>query len=299
MSALGRSVSTCAIIRTTRGMEPAISSSRAQISGTSPKPSRRAAYAGNSECRSDVAVKITEMKSSTSRPLASMTSVTISATRSSMWSRTSSSSWVAPRTALTATRAGYLARRRCRTAVSANAGVGFPGEPGKPELLGRSFPREVPVSPVHRGNCPTPSPRLIAPERPVVALGVLDAPTAPAVVLVAHRPDDARPGGHRAVEDAVGVVGDEVRRGAADVGDDATGPLAAEHDSAAPGPQPLGVHHDRGVGLVAVGRVLDEADRAQPGDHRVGVAEGHRVPDLHVCCAAHASHSSAAAPPPS
>ena len=74
MSARGRSVSTCASIRTTRGIDPSISSSRAQISGTSPKPSRRAAYAGNSETRSEVAVKITLMKSSTSRPLAVITS---------------------------------------------------------------------------------------------------------------------------------------------------------------------------------------------------------------------------------
>ena len=58
MSARGRSVSTCAIIRTTRGIEPSISSSRAQISGTSVKPSCRAAYAGNSETRSVVAVKM-------------------------------------------------------------------------------------------------------------------------------------------------------------------------------------------------------------------------------------------------
>ena len=70
MSARGRSVSTCASIRTTRGIDRSISSSRAQSSGTSPKPSWRAAYAGNSETRSEVAVKITEMKSSTSRPLA-------------------------------------------------------------------------------------------------------------------------------------------------------------------------------------------------------------------------------------
>ena len=75
-----------------------------RMRGTSPKPSRRAAYAGNSETRSEVAVKITEMKSSTTRPLDSITSSTISATRSSMCSRTSSSSWVAPRTARTATK---------------------------------------------------------------------------------------------------------------------------------------------------------------------------------------------------
>src|SRR6478672_7248816 len=103
MSARGRSDSTCAIIRTTRGMDPSISSSRVQISGTSVKPSMRAAYAGNSETRSVVAVKMIEMKSSSTQPLASITWVTISATRSSMWSRSSTSSCVAPRTALTAT----------------------------------------------------------------------------------------------------------------------------------------------------------------------------------------------------
>ena len=65
MSLRARSVSTWAIIRTTRGIEPSISSSRAQISGTSSKPSWRAAYAGNSECRSEVAVKMMLMKSST------------------------------------------------------------------------------------------------------------------------------------------------------------------------------------------------------------------------------------------
>ena len=48
-------------------------------------------------------MKITEMKSSTPRSFAAIASVTISATRSSMWSRSSRSSWVAPRTALTAT----------------------------------------------------------------------------------------------------------------------------------------------------------------------------------------------------
>src|SRR5688572_8957947 len=48
-----------------------------------------------------------EMKSSTWSSLASITSVTSSATRSSMCSRVSSSSWVAPRTALTATRRAY------------------------------------------------------------------------------------------------------------------------------------------------------------------------------------------------
>ena len=117
MSARGRSVSTCAIIRTTRGIEPSISSSRAQSSGTSVNPSWRAAYAGNSETRSDVAVKITEMKSSTSSPLASMASSTISATRWSMCSRSSSSSWVAPRTALTATGERLVANNSTLRAV--------------------------------------------------------------------------------------------------------------------------------------------------------------------------------------
>jgi hypothetical protein len=74
-----------------------------QIRGTSVNPSIRAAYAGNSETRSVVAVKMIEMKSSSTQPFASITWATISATRSSMWSRESSSSWVAPRTALTAT----------------------------------------------------------------------------------------------------------------------------------------------------------------------------------------------------
>src|SRR4051794_12911453 len=104
MSFRDRSVSTCAIIRTTRGIEDSISSSRAQIRGTSSKPSCRAAYAGNSECRSAVAVKMMLMKSSTPSSLASSTPRTISATRSSMCSRLSLSSWVAPRTALTDTR---------------------------------------------------------------------------------------------------------------------------------------------------------------------------------------------------
>ena len=49
---LGSSDSTWASSRTTRGMEPSISSSRAHSSGISPNPSWRAAYAGNSACRS-------------------------------------------------------------------------------------------------------------------------------------------------------------------------------------------------------------------------------------------------------
>ena len=74
MSARGRSVSTCAIIRTTRGIEPSISSSRAQISGTSPKPSMPRGV--RRELRDQVGGggEDDEMKSSTSRPLASITS---------------------------------------------------------------------------------------------------------------------------------------------------------------------------------------------------------------------------------
>ena len=51
----------------------------------------------------DVAVNTMLMKSSTVSSLASNTPRTISATRSSMWSRVSVSSWVAPRTARTDT----------------------------------------------------------------------------------------------------------------------------------------------------------------------------------------------------
>ena len=60
-SARGRSVSTCAIRRTTRGIDPSISSSRAHTRGTSENPSCRAAYAGNSLTRSLVAVKMIEI----------------------------------------------------------------------------------------------------------------------------------------------------------------------------------------------------------------------------------------------
>ncbi len=85
----GSSDSTWASSRTTRGIEPSISSSRAHSSGISPKPSWRAAYAGNSACRSPVAVNMTLMKSSTSSALASITASTSSATRSSICSRVS------------------------------------------------------------------------------------------------------------------------------------------------------------------------------------------------------------------
>src|SRR3954454_9820000 len=245
MSDFGSSVSMWASIRTTRGIDRSISSSRAQSSGTSPNPSCRAAYAGNSETRSEVAVKITEMKSSTSRPLASMASSTISATRSSMWSRSSASSWVAPRTALTAT--GHKGSEQHRRV----------GEVSQP-----------------RGSA-----RLVAPERPVVALRVGDGATAAAVVVVLELALDGRAGLDRALEDAVGVVGHEVRGGPADVVDRPVPPPGAEHDPSPARPQPLGVVHDRRVLLVAVGRVLGEADRGQPRDHPVGVREGHGVPE--------------------
>src|SRR4051812_48099034 len=244
MSDLGRSVSTWASIRTTRGIELSISSSRAHRSGTSPKPSCRAAYAGNSETRSEVAVKITEMKSSTSRPLASIASSTISATRSSMCSRSSASSCVAPRTALTAIRA-----------LAALAQVA-PLPPRGARLL-----------------------RLIAPEGPVVALWIGHRAAPAAVVLVDQLPFDRRARVHGPPEDRIGVVGDEVRRGAADVVDATVRPAGAEHDPPAAGPQPLGVVDHRRVALVAVGGVLGEADRGQPRDHPVGVREGHRVPE--------------------
>ena len=52
----GRSVSTCAISRTTRGMAPGTGISVAHISGTAWKPVLRAASAGNSAVRSGVTV---------------------------------------------------------------------------------------------------------------------------------------------------------------------------------------------------------------------------------------------------
>ena len=96
----------------------------------------------------------------------------------------------------------------------------------------------------------------------MVALWIGDAAAAAAVVLVDHRAHDGRARGDGAVEDR---SGSSVTRYAAeppDVVDGAVGALAAEHDPAAARPQPLGVHDDRRVGLVAVGRVLGEADRA-------------------------------------
>src|SRR3954452_3702314 len=147
MSLRDRSVSTCAIIRTTRGIEEPISSSRAQIRGTSSKPSWRAAYAGNSECRSEVAVKMMLMKSSTASELASSTSRTISATRSSMCSRSSDSSWVAPRTALTDTR---LSLQTGRVEQLADFGVGQLAQPTRFQLTETHRPDAGPGQSTHR-----------------------------------------------------------------------------------------------------------------------------------------------------
>src|SRR5580693_8552463 len=97
----GRSVSTWAISRTTRGSAPGTAISDAQISGTSWKPILRAASAGNSAVRSGVAVNRTLITSSVDRSLRAITSVTSSAVPSSIASRSSASICTAPRTALT------------------------------------------------------------------------------------------------------------------------------------------------------------------------------------------------------
>src|SRR5262249_19897050 len=91
----------CAISRTTRGMAPGTAISAAQISGTSWKPILRAASAGNSAVRSGVAVNSTLITSSVVSSFRDMTSVTSSAVPSSIASRSSPSTWIAPRTALT------------------------------------------------------------------------------------------------------------------------------------------------------------------------------------------------------
>ena len=87
-------------------MAPAMSSSWVHISGTSPMPSSRAATAGNSLCTSGVAVNTIEMTSSLVRSLASSTAVTSSRVEARTCSRSSASSWMAPRTARTAVGAG-------------------------------------------------------------------------------------------------------------------------------------------------------------------------------------------------
>src|SRR5579875_18826 len=99
----GRSVSTCAISRTTRAMAPGTAISVAQISGTSWKPILRAASAGNSAVRSGVTVNSTLITSSVVRSLRLITAVTSSAVPSRIASRSSASTWIAPRIARTAT----------------------------------------------------------------------------------------------------------------------------------------------------------------------------------------------------
>src|SRR5215213_632788 len=99
----GTSMSACAISRTTRGSEPGTSISVVHSSGTSPIPSSRAATAGNSERRSEVTVKTMEISCSDDSALADMTASTSSRVDASRWSRSSASSWMAPRMARTAT----------------------------------------------------------------------------------------------------------------------------------------------------------------------------------------------------
>ena len=70
-----RSVLRCISTRMHRGVEPAMDSSRAQISGTSPRPMLRAAVAGKTLVRSSVAVNRIEMMSSWSTPLRSSISL--------------------------------------------------------------------------------------------------------------------------------------------------------------------------------------------------------------------------------
>src|SRR5690606_1040092 len=101
----GRSVSTCAISRMTRGSDPGTAISDAHSSGTSWNPSLRAARAGNSAVRSGVVVKMTLMTSSVLSSLRAITSDTSSVVASRIWSRSSASTCVAPRTARTATAA--------------------------------------------------------------------------------------------------------------------------------------------------------------------------------------------------
>src|SRR5579871_4709628 len=93
----------CIISRTTRGIAPGTPISPAHNSGTSWKPSLRAASAGNSAVRSLVAVKITLMTSSVLRSLRVITSVTSSAVPARISARSSAPTWIAPRTARTAT----------------------------------------------------------------------------------------------------------------------------------------------------------------------------------------------------
>src|SRR3569833_477848 len=92
-----------AISRITRGSACVTPNSVVHSSGTSWKPSLRAASAGNSAVRSGVAVKMTLITSSVVMALRVITSVTSSAVPARIWSRASASTWIAPRTASTAT----------------------------------------------------------------------------------------------------------------------------------------------------------------------------------------------------
>src|SRR3954453_10687685 len=98
----GTSISACDISRTTRGSAPGTSISVVHSSGTSPIPSSRAATAGNSERRSAVTVKTIEIRCAVSSAFARITASTSSRVEASRCSRSSTSSWIAPRMARTA-----------------------------------------------------------------------------------------------------------------------------------------------------------------------------------------------------
>ena len=121
----GRSVSTWASSRSTRGIAPGTAISVAQSSGTSVIPISRAAYAGNSAVRSGVAVNTTLIRSSLVRSLRSSIARTSSEAAARIWSRSLSSTWIAPRTARTATSAPRGRPIACRVRAAAHAAVGL------------------------------------------------------------------------------------------------------------------------------------------------------------------------------
>ena len=94
-------VSMCIRMRRQRGCMPAMSSSRAHIRGTSPKPISRAAWAGNMQWTSSVAVNTTEMMSSCSTALAPIMARSKAWVLSVTCGTVSSSTVVAPRSART------------------------------------------------------------------------------------------------------------------------------------------------------------------------------------------------------
>ena len=98
-SARLRSVVRCISTRMHRGVPPSTSSSRAQMSGTSPRPILRAPVAGKVEWRSSVAVKRMLTMSSWSTSLRAHISSSSVITRSWTWLSSSSSTVVAPRRA--------------------------------------------------------------------------------------------------------------------------------------------------------------------------------------------------------